>query len=325
MTPRALDEDDVRIRPGRGTRPRTRRRPAYAEAAQALVVAVDRGRWTCRLGAGGTGTEVVATRGGDLRRTQVVVGDIVDLDGDVSGAIDALARMVRLAPRRSLLARTPDDNESTEKPVVANADLLVVVSALVDPPPQPRLIDRCLVAAFAGGLGAALALTKDDLADADDRPLRELYEPLGVTVLTLAPQRPVDDLEALVRTKMSVFFGSSGVGKSTLVNRLVGGEGQATGRVSGVGKGRHTTSAAIALELPNGGWVIDTPGVRSLGLGGMRPADLIAAFPDLEEATEHCPPGCDHLSPGCALDDPQVSGADPARLSSLRRLLRARE
>jgi ribosome biogenesis GTPase len=325
MSPRALDEDDVRVRPGRGTRPRTRRRPAYVDAVKAFVVAVDRGRWTCRLGADGQGVEVTATRGGDLRRTLVVVGDIVELDGDTSGTVDALARMVRLTPRRSLLARTPDDAESTEKPVVANADTLVVVAALADPPPQPRLIDRCLVAAYAGGLRPVLFLTKDDLADADDHELRALYEPLGIRVLTLAVDSDLDEALAVLVGQISVFFGSSGVGKSTLVNRLVQDADQATGRVSGVGKGRHTTSAALALPLAQGGWIIDTPGVRSLGLGGVTAAAIIAAFPDLAEATEHCPPGCDHLSPGCALDDPDIVGhPDPARVPSLRRLLTLR-
>ncbi|HEV7207606.1 MAG TPA: ribosome small subunit-dependent GTPase A [Mycobacteriales bacterium] len=325
MSPRGLDEDDVRIRPGRGSRPRTRRRPLHADAIDALVVAVDRGRWTCRLGVNGAGREVVATRGGDLRRTPVVVGDVVSLDADVSGEIDALARMVRLSARRSLLVRTPDDTESHEKPVVANAELLVVVVALVRPEPQPRLVDRCLVAAYAGGLSPLLCLTKADLPDADDAELRALYEPLEVPVLTLAPDRSLTPLRERLAGRMAVFFGSSGVGKSSLVNRLLPAAEQATGTVSGVGKGRHTTSAAIALQLPGSGWIIDTPGVRSLGLGGVTPSRVVAAFPDLAEAAEHCPPGCDHLTAGCAFDDPEINGGvDPARLSSLRRLLTAR-
>jgi len=325
VSPRGLDEDDVRVRPSRGSRPRTRRRPRHADAIDALVVAVDRGRWTCRVGRDGAGREVVATRGGDLRRTPVVVGDVVALDADVSGETDALARMVRLAQRRSLLVRTPDDTETNEKPVVANAELLVVVVALVRPEPQPRLIDRCLVAAYAGGLAPLLCLTKADLPAADDAELRGLYEPLDVPVITLAPERSLTPLRDKLTGRMAVFFGSSGVGKSSLVNRLLPAADQVTGRVSGAGKGRHTTSAAIALPLPDGGWIIDTPGVRSLGLGGVTPSRVVAAFPDLAEAAEHCPPGCDHLTPGCAFDDPDVTGVvDAARRSSLRRLLMAR-
>jgi ribosome biogenesis GTPase len=317
MSPRELDEDDVRVRPGKGSRPRTSRRPEFAAAELAMVVAVDRGRWTVRLGQDGGGTELVATRAGSLRRRQVVVGDRVRIEGDTSGRTEGLVRIVALEPRRSLLARTPDDTETTEKPVVANADALGVVVALTDPPPQPRLIDRCLVAAYAAGLAPLLLLTKADQDGADDRALRALYEPLGPPVLTLGRDRPLDALVELLTDQTTVMFGSSGVGKSTLVNRLTAGA-QSTGGLSGVGKGRHTTSAALALPLPGGGWVVDTPGVRSFGLGGVTPAKVLASFPDLAEAAEHCPPGCDHQSPGCALD---AAGADPARLASLRRLL----
>jgi len=319
VSPRELDEDDVRVRPGKGSRPRTRRRPDFADAVPAMVVAVDRGRWTCRLGLDGSGIELTATRGGGLRRIPVVVGDRVRLDGDTSGRTEGLVRIVALDERRSLLARTADDTEGTEKPVVANADQLGVVVSLTTPPPQPRLVDRCLVAAYAGGLSPLLLLTKADEDGADDAELRAVYGPLGVPVVTVAHDRPVDDVLGALAGVTTVLFGSSGVGKSTLVNRLTTG-GQRTGGMSGVGKGRHTTSAAQAIALPAGGWVIDTPGVRSFGLGGVTPATVIAAFPDLAEAAEHCPPGCDHRPPDCHLDE---AGADPARLSSLRRLLAA--
>ena len=317
MSPRELDEDDVRVRPGRGSRPRTRRRPSFADAEPAMVTAVDRGRWTCRLGADGSGRELTATRGGSLRRVPVVVGDRVRLEGDTSGRTEALVRIVALEPRRSLLARTPDDTESTERPVVANADQLGVVVSLTTPPPQPRLVDRCLVAAYAGGLEPLLLLTKADDAGADDTELRGLYGPLDLPVVTVARGCPLDDVVAALAGRTTVLFGSSGVGKSTLVNRLTP-SAQSTGGLSGAGKGRHTTSAAQAIPLPGGGWVVDTPGVRSFGLGGVTPATVVAAFPDLAEAAEHCPPGCDHRSPGCHLDE---VGAEPARLASLRRLL----
>ena len=315
MTARELDEDDVRVRPTRSTRPRTRTRPAHEEAVPAIVVTVDRGRYRLRLQ---DGALVTSVRARELGRRAVVVGDRVHVVGDLTGGPDALGRIVRIEPRSSVLRRTPDDTDPVERAVVANADLLVVVTALADPPPRPRLIDRCLVAAYDGGLEPLLCLTKCDLGTPDE--LLELYRPLGVEAVVTGPDTGVPDLAARLAGRTSVLFGQSGVGKSTLVNQLVPDAQRAVGDVSGIGKGRHTSSSVIALELPGGGTVIDTPGVRSFGLGAVSPERVLAAFPDLAEAAAHCPPGCSHLpeTPGCALDEADVSAA---RLDSLRRLL----
>lgn len=322
MSPRELDEDDVRIRPGRGSRPRTRTRPAHEDALPAVVLTVDRGRYRLRTE---DGTLATAVRARELGRRAVVVGDRVAVVGDLSGGPDALGRIVRIDPRTSLLRRTPDDTDPVERAVVANAEVLVVVTALADPVPRPRLIDRCLVAAYDGGLVPVLCLTKSDLASADE--LVSLYEPLGVDVVVTGPGEDdpgVDDLRRRLVGRTSVLFGQSGVGKSTLVNRLVPDAQRAVGDVTGVGKGRHTSSSAVALSLPGGGTVIDTPGVRSFGLGAVTVDRVLAAFPDLAEGAAFCPPGCDHLptTPGCALDGWVADGhASEARLDSLRRLL----
>lgn len=314
--PRELDEDDVRVRPPRSTRPRTKSRPGHEDAATGQVVTVDRGRYRVRV----DGVVVTSVRARELGRRAVVVGDHVAVVGDLGGGPDALARVVRVEPRTSLLRRTPDDTDPVERAVVANAELLVVVTALADPVPRPRLVDRCLVAAYDGGLVPLLCLTKSDLASAD--ALLALYEPLGVETVVTGRGSGVEHLRERLQGRTSVLFGQSGVGKSTLVNQLVPDAFRAVGAVSGVGKGRHVSSSAIALELPGGGTVIDTPGVRSFGLGAVTPAGVLAAFPDLALAAEECPPGCDHLSPGCALDG---SGATAARLESYRRLLRSRD
>ncbi len=331
---RFRDEDDVPIRPGAPNRRRSRLRPEYADAVSGFVTTVDRGRSTCQLD---DGTSVVTVRGADVRRTAVVVGDRVRIVGDLSGADGSLARIVSVAPRTSTLRRTPDDQDSSERPVVANADLLVVVAALTSPPARPRLIDRCLVAAFDGGLSPVLCLTKLDLAgrlspdDADAGALASLtaaYEPLGVPVVTAGQDDSVEPIVELLAGRVSVLFGHSGVGKSTLVNRLVPGSHRATGEVSDIGRGRHTSSSVIALPLPDGGWVIDTPGVRSFGLGLVSPARVLSAFEDLAEVTEECPRGCSHLAdaPDCMLDVYKATGpAQAARVDSLRRLLVARE
>lgn len=143
------DEDDIRSRPNRkGNRPRTNIRPKHEEAVEGMVLTVDRGRLTCLV----DDRVVMAMKARELGRKAAVVGDRVAIVGDLSGEKDTLARIVRIAPRTSVLRRTADDDDPYERVVVANADQLAIVTALADPEPRPRLIDRCLVAAFDGGL-----------------------------------------------------------------------------------------------------------------------------------------------------------------------------
>jgi ribosome biogenesis GTPase len=323
---RRLDETDVRVRPGKSTRPRSKRRPEHAEATQAMVIGKDRGRWTCAAESD-PDRLVVAMRARELGRTPVVVGDQVDLVGDVSGTVDTLARIVRVAERTSVLRRTADDTDPFERVVVANAELLVIVTALADPPPRTGFIDRALVAAYAGGLRPLLCLTKSDLASADE--LLEAYKFLELTVVVTRHDEEPDELRSLLADRVSAMIGHSGVGKSTLVNRLVPDADRRIGVVSSVGKGRHTSVTAVALPLPGGGWVVDTPGVRSLGLAHVSPGDIVSAFEEFVEPAEECPPGCGHLGPppdpDCMLDVVVAEGhASPERLTSLRRLLASR-
>ncbi len=322
-----LDEDDVRVRPGRGSRPRTRRRPAHESAAGGFVAGVERGRYRCLVG----DRMITAMRARELGRRGVVVGDWVALAGDVSGAPGTLARIVRVEPRSTVLRRSADDTDPVERVIVANAEQLVIVTALADPPPRPRLIDRFLVAAYDAGLVPVLCLTKADLAPPGE--LLASYRPLGIAhVVTRRPLTGaiLDPLRALLAGRISVLVGHSGVGKSTLVNALIPEADRAVGSVSPVtGRGRHTSSSAVALPFPGGGWLIDTPGLRSFGLGHLAPDRVVQAFPDLAGGILACPPGCSHDEPDCALDDwVRDQGGDArlvARLDSLRRLLRSQE
>ena len=327
-----VDERDVRVRPGRGSRPRTKERPDHDDAVPAAVIAQDRGRYTCLPGPADAPpdpatTPVTAVKARELGRSSVVVGDRVRLVGDLSGGPDALARIVGTLPRRTVLRRTADDDDPVERIVVANADQLVIVTAVADPPPRTRLIDRCVAAALDAGMQPLLCLTKADLAPADQ--LAAQYRPLGLPVVVTSREDPVDVLGDRLVDRLSVLVGHSGVGKSTLVNLVIPGAGRTTGGVNAVtGRGRHTSTSAVALALPGGGWVVDTPGIRSFGLAHLSPAGLVRAFPDLAEVTLECPRGCTHQygEPECALDTAVAEGRLPAeRVASFRRLLSSRD
>ncbi|AHH21050.1 putative GTPase [Nocardia nova SH22a] len=286
-----------------------------------MVVSVDRGRWGCVLG-GDPDRHVVAMRARELGRTPIVVGDQVDVVGDLSGRPDSLARIVRVADRTTVLRRTADDTDPFERIVVSNAEQLFIVVALADPPPRTGFVERAMVAAYAGGLQPILCLTKHDLAAESE--FASEFADLDLTIVYGGRDDPLEPIHELLHDSLTCLLGHSGVGKSTLVNRLVPEADRAVGTVSGVGKGRHTSTQSVALPLADGGWVIDTPGIRSFGLAHISPDDVIAAFPDLSDAIENCPRGCTHLGPPadpeCALDE--LPGKE-RRVAAIRLLLTA--
>ncbi len=349
---RAWDESDIRIRPNKkGSRPRTKNRPAYDDAVTGRIVTVDRGRYTAVVDED-TPSErlVVAARARELRRNAVVAGDLVALVGDRSGGPDALARLVRIEERRTVLRRSADDTDPVERVVVANADQLVIVVAAANPEPRTGFIDRALVAAYDAGISPLLCITKADLMDpaallanyahldlqviisrtADDPDGIDALSDDGASARLSHPG--VEELRAVLDGQVSVLLGHSGVGKSTMVNALTGST-RATGGVNAVtGRGRHTSSSAIALKAADsspGTWIIDTPGIRSFGLAHVDADRILQAFPDLEPGTGACERGCRHnsLAVNCGLRPWVATGAagesGPVRLGSLHRLLDA--
>jgi ribosome biogenesis GTPase len=320
------DESDVHIRPNpKGNRPRTKTRPGHGDSIVGRVLSVDRGRYTVLADEDGREERTLTTtRARELRDQAIVTGDRVDLVGDTTGDEGSLARIVRIRPRTTLLRRSADDTDEIERIIVANADQLMIVVAAADPEPRPRLVDRYLVAAYDAGIAPIMVITKTDLRDPAD--FLANFAGLDIDVIRSSQSAfPLDELAPRLAGHTTVAVGHSGVGKSTLVNALVPGTDRAVGVVNAVtGRGRHTSSSTVSLRVPSGGWIIDTPGVRSFGLGHVDPDNILKSFSDLRAVAADCPRGCTHLpdAPDCALDEAVADGRLPAeRVDSLRRLL----
>ncbi len=330
------DNDDVRVRPARRTRPRTKTRPAHLDAQTAMVIAVDRGRYTCLVETGRTPVTVTAMRARELGRRAVAVGDNVELVGDTSGAPDSLARIVRIGERRSVLRRSADDTDPAERVLVANADQLVIVTALADPVPRTGFIDRCLVAAYTGDLDPVLVLTKSDIADPAE--LLAAYADLDLTVLVTG--------RGDGRTVLGLRHGRGGTdradvraGRALRRRQVDPGERAGAGRGPGHRQRHRRRQGPAHLDLGGGA------ATARRRLGDRHPRRPIVrlwptsprttcceTFDDLLPATVDCPPNCDHTGPdgdglgtGCALDGWVAAGhATPGRLASFRRLLASR-
>ena len=330
------DEDDkyadyeARNRPNpKGNRARTKTRPEHSDAVTGRVLTVDRGRYTVLVDEGAPDEhEGLASRASELRKQAIVTGDRVDLVGDTTGDEGTLSRIVRIQPRTTVLRRSADDSDEVERIIVANADQMLIVVAAANPEPRPRLVDRYLVAAFDAGIAPILCITKTDLAD--PAPFLANFAGLDIrTVTSGLGATPTEEIIGLLSGHTTVAVGHSGVGKSTLVNALVPDANRAVGRVNTVtGRGRHTSSSTISYRVGRDGWIIDTPGVRSFGLGHVNPDNILRSFTDLAAIAEDCPRGCTHLpeAPDCAMnerirDEGELGEAGKQRLDSFQRML----
>jgi ribosome biogenesis GTPase / thiamine phosphate phosphatase len=326
------DESAAKVRPNpKGNKPRSKNRPEHADAESGRVFSVDRGRYGVWVDENSPEErQLIATKARELRtqegRISVVAGDYVDLVGDTTGDEGSLARIVRVQPRSTLLRRSADDTDAVERIIVANADQMLIVVAAANPEPRPRLVDRYLVAAYDAGITPILVITKTDLADPGD--FLANFAGLGFRVIrSRSDEFDVDELRGMLEGHTTVAVGHSGVGKSTLVNALVPAAKRAVGRVNDVtGRGRHTSSSTISYRVGTG-WIVDTPGVRSFGLGHVDPSNILRSFTDLAALAEDCPRGCTHLpdAPDCAIIEGVAEGRlgelGAQRLESFQRLI----
>ncbi|MBL0169646.1 MAG: ribosome small subunit-dependent GTPase A [Gemmatimonadaceae bacterium] len=242
---------------------------------------------------------------------KLTVGDrvtITTIPGESSWAIDAIHA------RRSQLARRSPGGARGERIMVANLDQVLVVFAAARPEPHPRMLDRFLVIAEANDLSARVVINKCELVD--ESSIRAHFAdqiaagyPLHLT--SVVSGAGLEELRAEVEGRSSALTGPSGVGKSSLMNRLFPGLDLRTADISeSVNKGRHTTVGAVLHPLPGGGFVADTPGLREVGLWNIAPEDLAACFPEFRPLLSTCRfADCLHtVEPGCAIRDAVQGG-----------------
>ncbi|GIW52885.1 MAG: putative ribosome biogenesis GTPase RsgA [Gemmatimonadales bacterium] len=268
------------------------------------------------------GKELQATLRGRLKQGEdrVVVGDevLVELQPDGSATIE------RVEPRRSALKRRTPGKLRGVRVVAANLDQVAVVGSVARPDWDCHLMDRFIAVAEANRLPVLLVINKADLGSRIDE-LAAPYRDAGYrVVITSVPQQlGLDEFKALLSGRVTVVTGPTGVGKSSLLNAIQPGLRLRTGEVGRKG-GRHTTVAAEMHRLEGGGFVVDTPGLRDIGLWGLSPEEVEMAFPELAEFAGGCRfDNCRHMEePGCAVVEAAAQGKlSGSRLASYRKLL----
>ncbi len=283
------------------------------EGSTGLVIEVSKG--LCRVDMGdyvvlcGLRGNLTAEETGYMNA--VAVGDqvIITEDGAGGGIVESVL------PRRSVLARPDPFYTHMQQIIVANVDQLLIVAAWLNPPLWLEMVDRYLVFAQMNDLDPIICINKSDLIDDEvDFVIKmQPYLDLGYPVIRTSAVNGegVDDLRAALYGHTSVLSGMSGVGKSSLISQVQPGLSLRTSQVSDAsGEGRHTTTQAVWLKLADGGAVVDTPGIREFGLTGLHPDELVAYFPEMDEAADRCRfRDCQHVNePGCAVREAVEAG-----------------
>lgn len=269
------------------------------------------------------GGEVRAILRGKMKRDmpKVVVGDRVELDEEGEGGVRGIAGV---QSRTSLLARRVPEGRG-HRPVAANVDQVLVITATKSPDPVPQLVDRLLVVAEANNIPAVVVLNKVDLDPGT--ALTERFSQAGYPVhrTSIKSGEGLEQLREALSGRVSVITGPSGAGKSSLLNALEPGLNLRIGELSRkISRGKHTTVSAIMVPLSHGGYLVDTPGFSEVGLWGMEPNELANCFPEFRPLVDTCKyADCSHVhEPGCAvLAAANAKAISPDRVASYQALL----
>lgn len=238
----------------------------------------------------------------------IAVGDVVEYDIEDQTAKTAIVRQI--IDRHNYMVRVSPHNKNQKHIIASNIDLALLIASIADPRTSNGFVDRFLITAEAYHIPAVIVVNKIDLLNEKHHKVlsrwKEIYGGAGYEIyaVTAKDKSTLTGVEALIKDKTTLFSGHSGVGKSTIINHLLPALELKTQEVSGwSGKGQHTTTFAEMFDLPNGGRIIDTPGVKEFGLIDFKKEELAHYFPEMRNVMDKCKfNNCLHINePGCAV------------------------